>query len=352
MPHRYFTTQVWPDEGRAVLQGPDAHHLARVMRAKAGDTVILCDGNAVEYTATITGFGEDEVEFSVEAGYPSAAEPSVEVTLLAGYPKQDKLEQIIRHGVELGCRHFVPFFQPLLRGRPQKRGTEERPLQPHRLRGRQAVRPGACCPMWPCPLPNFGAVCRTFGAYDLVLFCYECGGEPLRRLLADAPRPGGPAPAHRHCDRRGRGLRPRGSRGRHRRRRPDSGPRPPHPPLRDGPSGRPLSRHDPDGQSGVKRPATPWPDRKLFEIHFHKNYTNACVFHKTITKRLPCRRFFCCLPGALHYGKAENNKRINIRKITHKIKNILSRLRRELKKRKQKPKICKSGLDTGGGGML
>ena len=78
MPHRYFTTQVWPDEGRAVLQGPDAHHLARVMRAKAGDTVILCDGNAVEYTATITGFGEDEVEFSVEAGYPSAAEPSVE----------------------------------------------------------------------------------------------------------------------------------------------------------------------------------------------------------------------------------------------------------------------------------
>ena len=39
------------------------------------------------------------------------------------------------------------------------------------------------------PLPNFGAVCRTFGQYDLVLFCYECGGEPLRRLLADAPAP-------------------------------------------------------------------------------------------------------------------------------------------------------------------
>ena len=120
MPHRYFTTQVWPDEGRAVLQGPDAHHLARVMRAKAGDTVILCDGNAVEYTATITGFGEDEVEFSVEAGYPSAAEPSVEVTLLAGYPKQDKLEQIIRHGVELGCRHFVPFFSRYCVAAPKK----------------------------------------------------------------------------------------------------------------------------------------------------------------------------------------------------------------------------------------
>ena len=58
---------------------------------------------------------------------------------------------------------------------------------------------------------------------------------------------------------------------------------------------------------------------------------------------------FCCLPGVLGHGKAENNERINMRKITHKIKNILSRLRRELKKRKQKPKNSKSGLDTGGG---
>ena len=94
MPHRYFTTEI--SDGTATLRGADAHHLARVMRARLGDTVILCDGNAVEYTATITGFGPETVEFSVEPGYPSAAEPSVEVTLLAGYPKQDKLEQIIK----------------------------------------------------------------------------------------------------------------------------------------------------------------------------------------------------------------------------------------------------------------
>ena len=94
MPHRYFTTEI--ADGTAVLRGTDAHHLARVMRARMGDTVILCDGSAVEYTATITGFGDECVEFRVEPGYPSAAEPSVEVTLLAGYPKQDKLEQIIK----------------------------------------------------------------------------------------------------------------------------------------------------------------------------------------------------------------------------------------------------------------
>ena len=85
MPHRYFTTEI--SNGTATLRGADAHHLSRVMRGKLGDTVILCDGNAVEYTATITGFGSETVEFSVEPGYPSAAEPSVEVTLFVGYPK-------------------------------------------------------------------------------------------------------------------------------------------------------------------------------------------------------------------------------------------------------------------------
>ena len=118
MPHRYFTTEI--ADGTATLRGADAHHLARVMRGKLGDTVILCDGNAVEYTAVITGFGPETVEFSVEPGYPSAAEPSVEVTLFAGYPKQDKLEQVIRHGVELGCAHFVPFFSRYCVAAPKK----------------------------------------------------------------------------------------------------------------------------------------------------------------------------------------------------------------------------------------
>ena len=133
MPHRYFTTEI--SDGTATLRGADAHHLSRVMRGKLGDTVILCDGNAVEYTATITGFGPETVEFSVEPGYPSAAEPSVEVTLFVGYPKQDKLEQVIRHGVELGCTHFVPFFSRYCVAAPKKEEQKnERPH--HRCRGR------------------------------------------------------------------------------------------------------------------------------------------------------------------------------------------------------------------------
>ena len=186
MPHRYFTTEI--ADGTAVLRGTDAHHLARVMRARMGDTVILCDGSAVEYTATITGFGDDCVEFSVEPGYPSAAEPSVEVTLLAGYPKQDKLEQIIKHGVELGAAHVVPFFSRYCVAAPKK--EEQKNERYNRIALEAAKQCGrGVLPDVALPLPNFGAVCRTFDQYDLVLFCYECGGAPLSQLLAQTPAP-------------------------------------------------------------------------------------------------------------------------------------------------------------------
>ena len=183
MPHRYFTTEI--SNGTATLRGADAHHLSRVMRGKLGDTVILCDGNAVEYTATITGFGPETVEFSVEPGYPSAAEPSVEVTLFVGYPKQDKLEQVIRHGVELGCTHFVPFFSRYCVAAPKK--EEQKNERYNRIAFEAAKQCGrGVLPDVALPLPNFGALCRSLEGYDLVLFCYELGGAPLRQLLADA----------------------------------------------------------------------------------------------------------------------------------------------------------------------
>lgn len=183
MPHRYFTTEI--SDGTAVLRGADAHHLSRVMRGKLGDTVILCDGSAVEYTATITGFGDETVEFSVEPGYPSAAEPTVDVTLLVGYPKQDKLEQVIRHGVELGCDHFIPFFSRYCVAAPKK--EEQKNERYNRIAFEAAKQCGrGVLPDVALPLPNFGALCRSLEGYDLVLFCYELGGAPLRQLLADA----------------------------------------------------------------------------------------------------------------------------------------------------------------------
>ncbi|HJD20191.1 MAG TPA: 16S rRNA (uracil(1498)-N(3))-methyltransferase [Candidatus Gemmiger faecigallinarum] len=189
MPHRYFTTRI--AGGRAELTGADAHHLADVMRARPGDTVILCDAEAVEYTGTVTAIEPGRVEFSVTEGCPSAAEPSVEVTLYAGYPKQGKLEEIVRHSVELGVRRVVPFFSRYCVAAPKK--EEVKRERYNRIAAEAAKQCGrGILPEVALPLPDFAAVCRQLQDYDLALFFYECGGVPLRSLL-----PGGGAPPRR-----------------------------------------------------------------------------------------------------------------------------------------------------------
>ena len=95
------------------------------------------------------------------------------------------LEQIIKHGVELGAAHIVPFFSRYCVAAPKK--EEQKNARYNRIALEAAKQCGrGVLPDVALPLPNFGAVCRSFDQYDLVLFCYECGGAPLRQLLAEA----------------------------------------------------------------------------------------------------------------------------------------------------------------------
>ena len=108
MPHRYFTTDI--ADGSAYLNGADAHHLAVVLRAKAGDDVTVCDGLGTDYACRVRLAGKERVEMDIISSHPSESEPHTAVTLYVGYPKQDKLETIIQKATELGAVRVVPFF--------------------------------------------------------------------------------------------------------------------------------------------------------------------------------------------------------------------------------------------------
>ncbi len=191
MPHRYFTDDI--QSGVATLRGDDAHHLSRVMRAKCGETVLLCGTNALEYTATITAIDADSVTFAVQEGVPSLAEPKIDVTVYMGYAKQDKLEQIIQHGVELGAKKFVPFFSKYCVVKPKN--EDKKNVRYKRIAYEAAKQAGrGCLPSVDMPCNNFAELCKNFAQHDLILFCYEGGGEPLPTLLKTAQAKNGEKP--------------------------------------------------------------------------------------------------------------------------------------------------------------
>ena len=94
--------QIW-------ITGEDAHHIARVMRMKAGDHLIavLPDGSSSQ--CEIQQIEETRVMAKANGWKQEVKELPIKVAIGSGLPKGDKLEWIIQKGTELGACTFIPF---------------------------------------------------------------------------------------------------------------------------------------------------------------------------------------------------------------------------------------------------
>ena len=104
--NRFFTEDIAGDTAR--ITGEDVRHIARVLRLRPGDGVVLCDGRVREYTAVIERIGETEVVCRLGPGRPSPAEPAHRVTLFQALPKSGKMETLVQKCVELGVFAVAP----------------------------------------------------------------------------------------------------------------------------------------------------------------------------------------------------------------------------------------------------
>jgi len=90
---------------RAFLRGQNAHHLARVLRAKVGQEFdIVCDGTV--RLGRITAVADDEVAFDLGAEVPQAE--TRPITLLLAVFKFDRMEWAIEKATELGVAAIQP----------------------------------------------------------------------------------------------------------------------------------------------------------------------------------------------------------------------------------------------------
>ncbi|OXM86122.1 16S rRNA (uracil(1498)-N(3))-methyltransferase [Paenibacillus rigui] len=106
---RYFISPEWFHEDSVTIAGDDAHHLIRVMRAKAGDQVIVSDGVNREALVRIREPEKDRVVADIVESLPMDREPAVEVWIAQSLPKGDKMELVIQKGTEIGADRFIPF---------------------------------------------------------------------------------------------------------------------------------------------------------------------------------------------------------------------------------------------------
>lgn len=92
--------------GRAELRGDEARHLARVLRAEAGQKYEISDSRSV-WLAEVAEVRGDRVVFRV-LDPVSAPELPVRLTLLAALIKFDRFEWMIEKATELGVERVLP----------------------------------------------------------------------------------------------------------------------------------------------------------------------------------------------------------------------------------------------------
>ena len=101
---RFFVDEV--REGRAQIEGDEAHHLSRVLRVEAGQRFEISDNQSV-YLAQIEAVRKDLVTFSI-VDRIVADEPQVRITLLASLIRFERFEWMIEKATELGVEHIIP----------------------------------------------------------------------------------------------------------------------------------------------------------------------------------------------------------------------------------------------------
>ena len=107
MSHRFFLSQT-PTEDTARLEGDEARHLARVMRAKTGDTVELFDGQGTSWTATVQAIERNHVSLRLDQKQSETISNKPIITLSVALPKGDRQKWLIEKITELGTDSLVP----------------------------------------------------------------------------------------------------------------------------------------------------------------------------------------------------------------------------------------------------
>ena len=91
--------------GQAELRGPQVRHLARVLRAEAGEQYEISDNRSV-YLAEIETVAQDCVRFRILEQLPAEAPSGL--TLAAALFKFDRFEWMLEKATELGVERIIP----------------------------------------------------------------------------------------------------------------------------------------------------------------------------------------------------------------------------------------------------
>ena len=107
--HRFYISPENWNAGALTLAGPEAHHARDVLRMKAGDKLVLFNGEGCEITAEIADLSGDEIR--LRKLHDAETLPlQCRIVLGQAIPKGKNMELIMQKAVEIGAAEIAPII--------------------------------------------------------------------------------------------------------------------------------------------------------------------------------------------------------------------------------------------------
>lgn len=107
MPRLFLPIIEWAN-GIVHISGEEARYLRSVLRCKAGDNVQIFDGKGRSFISIINVITKKEVTVKLLESTQFDAESPLNLILIQGLLKADKMELIIQKSTELGIKEIIP----------------------------------------------------------------------------------------------------------------------------------------------------------------------------------------------------------------------------------------------------
>jgi 16S rRNA (uracil1498-N3)-methyltransferase len=108
--HRFFVPPSWVQGNQVTLSGPQAQQIARVLRMRPGDLVIVLDNSGWELETRLVTVDREAVSGEVLHRRLAGGEPRTKISLYQGVLKSKGFEFILQKSTELGVVEFVPII--------------------------------------------------------------------------------------------------------------------------------------------------------------------------------------------------------------------------------------------------
>ena len=171
---KFFVKEEQIQENQIIILGQDVNHIKKVLRAKIGDELQICNSqNGENFLCEIDNLEEEKIICQIKEKIQEQVESNIEVTIFQGLPKTDKMEYIIQKSVELGVYDITPVEMKRCVVKLNEKDKSKKIERWQKISEVAAKQCGRDIIPQINNITNIKNICNLIQEYDMVLVAYE-----------------------------------------------------------------------------------------------------------------------------------------------------------------------------------